>query len=338
MTGSGFFAYDESMQDPTAVIFLPALLHNCRTLSSLAGVPLIAVVKDDGYGHGAEHVAHALEREVSMFAVATADEGARLRVAGVLRDILVLTPPSCPEDALRAEAYGLVEAAGSFRTLGLCRGRVHLAVNTGMNRYGFHPRELRAACRLAQRRKLSVEGVFSHLYDAADIGVRTAQIATFSACAEEVRRFFPEAIRHLSATGGILAGDAPFDAVRPGIGLYGYAPAGFSCPLTPVMKVYADVLSSGAPFGGGAGYAHAPAGSGAFHTLGVGYGDGFFRKRGLGSVGALCMDACVRQGAAKVGARVCVMEDAAAYAAQYDTTAYEVLVRIGRGVRRVYER
>lgn len=326
------------MQDPTAVISLPALLQNFRTLSALAGVPLIAVVKDDAYGHGAERVAHALEREVLMFAVATVDEGARLRVAGIGKDVLVLTPPSCPEEALRAEAYGLIGTAGSFRSLGLCRGRVHLAVNTGMNRYGFHPREIRAACRLAKRRALAVGGVFSHLYDAANFEVRTAQIATFSACADMVRRFFPEALRHLSATGGILAGDAPFDAVRPGIGLYGYAPAGFSCLLTPVMKVYADVLSSGARYGGGAGYAHAPEGSDAFHTLGVGYGDGFFRKRGLGSVGELCMDACVRPGRAEVGTRVCVMDDAAAYAAQYGTTAYEVLVRVGRGVRRVYER
>ena len=338
MTGSEACAYHDDMQGPTAVISLPALLQNAHALKDLAGVPLIAVVKDDAYGHGAEQVAHALERDVLMFAVATVEEGARLKIAGIGRDVLVLTPPSCQEDGMRAAAYGLIMTAASFVTLGLCRGRVHLAVNTGMNRYGFHPLETARACRAAQQRGLQVEGVFSHFYDAADREARRAQIAAFSDCARIVRRNFPDALRHLSATGGILAGDARFDAVRPGIGLYGYAPDGFSCNLRPAMKVYADVLASGAVFGGGAGYAHAPHGCKVFHTLGVGYGDGFFRSGGLGAVDTLCMDACVRQGRHSFGERVCVLENAREYASAYGTTAYEVLVSVGRGAWRVYER
>lgn len=322
------------MQSPVAVVSLSAIVRNARLLKRRAGAALIAVVKNDGYGHGAAAVAHALSGEAAMFAVATVDEGAALRCAGILSDILVLTPPSCTEEGLRAEAYGLILAAGSMRSLAFCRGRVHLAVNTGMNRYGFAPQETGRACAEARSRGLRVEGVFSHYYAAADACARGAQNAVFEGCAACVRQHFPRAVRHIAATGGIAAGGALYDAVRPGLGLYGYGAEG----VLPAMKVYAEVLHGTERVGGGAGYARAPRGAARLYTLGVGYGDGFFRGEGLCGAGPLCMDACVRQGDAAVGERVCVLENAAAYAEKCGTTAYEALVSIGKGMRKVYER
>ncbi len=322
------------MQSPVAVVSLSAIVRNARLLKRRAGAALIAVVKNDGYGHGAAAVAHALSGEAAMFAVATVDEGAALRCAGILSDILVLTPPSCMEEGLRAEAYGLILAAGSMRSLAFCRGRVHLAVNTGMNRYGFAPQETGRACAEARSRGLRVEGVFSHYYAAADACARGAQNAVFEGCAARVRQHFPRAVRHIAATGGIAAGGALYDAVRPGLGLYGYGAEG----VLPAMKVYAEVLHGTERVGGGAGYARAPRGAARLYTLGVGYGDGFFRGEGLCGTGPLCMDACVRQGDAAVGERVCVLENAATYAEKCGTTAYEALVSIGKGMRKVYER
>lgn len=322
------------MQSPVAVVSLSAIVRNARLLKRRAGAALIAVVKNDGYGHGAAAVAHALSGEAAMFAVATVDEGAALRCAGILSDILVLTPPSCMEEGLRADVYGLILAAGSMRSLAFCRGRVHLAVNTGMNRYGFAPQETGRACAEARSRGLRVEGVFSHYYAAADACARGAQNAVFEGCAARVRQHFPRAVRHIAATGGIAAGGALYDAVRPGLGLYGYGAEG----VLPAMKVYAEVLHGTERVGGGAGYARAPRGAARLYTLGVGYGDGFFRSEGLCGTGPLCMDACVRQGDAAVGERVCVLENAAAYAEKCGTTAYEALVGIGKGMRKVYER
>lgn len=322
------------MQSPVAVVSLSAIVRNARLLKRRAGAALIAVVKNDGYGHGAAAVAHALSGEAAMFAVATVDEGAALRCAGILSDILVLTPPSCMEEGLRAEVYGLILAAGSMRSLAFCRGRVHLAVNTGMNRYGFAPQETGRACAEARSRGLRVEGVFSHYYAAADACARGAQNAVFEGCAARVRQHFPRAVRHIAATGGIAAGGALYDAVRPGLGLYGYGAEG----VLPAMKVYAEVLHGTERVGGGAGYARAPRGAARLYTLGVGYGDGFFRGEGLCGTGPLCMNACVRQGDAAVGERVCVLENAAAYAEKCGTTAYEALVGIGKGMRKVYER
>ena len=326
------------MQIPVAAVSLGAVRHNARVLSERARLPLIAVIKDDAYGHGAEAVAHALCGEAWMFAVSTVEEGARLAAAGVGKDILVLTPPLSRSDALRAAHYDLIVTAASYPSLALCAGmRAHLAVNTGMNRYGVSPQEALGAARRAAECRVAVEGVFSHLYDPADAAARRAQERVFAECARAVRSVFPDAVRHLAATGGIFAGGALFDAVRPGLGLYGYAPQPFSCgELCPAMRVDAFVSQNTLPFGGGAGYGAAGRRYASLHTLCAGYGHGFFREGGLGAVGTLCMDACVREGDVPFGARVCILKDAAAYAAQHGTTAYEVLTCIGRGTRKHY--
>lgn len=328
------------MQKPFAAVSLGAVRHNVHALSLRAGVPVIAVVKDDAYGHGAEVIAHAIADMVSLFAVSSVEEGARLRIAGIGQGVLVLTPLLSKQEAEQAAFYDLTVTAASFETLALCKGlRVHLAVNTGMNRYGFSPMQIGEACRLARELGIEAEGVFSHFYDASDASAVRAQTRAFSESARLVRTYFPHAMRHISATGGILAGGATFDAVRPGLGLYGYVPPPFAndLGLIPAMKVYAFVAQSVTPFGGGAGYAAAPKRFSALHTLCAGYGDGFFRSGGLGAVGKLCMDACVREGKLPFGTQVCVLDDAAVYAREHGTTAYEVLTSL-RGLRKCYDR
>ena len=157
------------MQKPFAAVSLGAVRHNVRALSLRAGVPVIAVVKDDAYGHGAEVIAHAIADMVSLFAVSSVEEGARLRIAGIGQGVLVLTPLLSKQEAERAAFYDLTVTAASFETLALCKGlRVHLAVNTGMNRYGFSPMQIGEACRLARELGIEAEGVFSHFYDASD--------------------------------------------------------------------------------------------------------------------------------------------------------------------------
>ena len=329
------------MQRPVAIVSLSALRHNVRALARKSSRPVIAVVKDDAYGHGAEIAAHEIADMVCMFAVATVDEGARLVTAGIARDVLVLTPVLCREEAMRARHYGLIVTAASFPSLAFCGGlRTHIAVNTGMNRYGFSPREIGRAAETAKSLNAHVEGVFSHLYEPSDPRAREEQTRAFAWCAQAVRGVFPGAMRHLCATGGILAGGEMFDAVRPGLGLYGYAPPPFAdtAGLRPAMKVCAYVAQNTRPYGGGAGYAAAPKAFSALHTVSAGYGNGLFRAGVPGSVGKLCMDAFVREGRLPFGTRVCVLEDAAAYAAQHGTTAYQTLGAVGKGTEKRYVR
>ncbi len=325
------------MYSTLAVINLDRIRSNAALFSAAVRRPLIAVVKDDAYGHGAEAVAHALQPQVSAFAVATSSEGASLRVAGISSDILVLAPPLFPEEAFRMRAYGLTAALSSLRSLRLYGGeggKAHIAVNTGMNRYGVRPERAGYLAKCARDAGVEVTGVFSHLYAPADKNAVEAQRARYEEGAARVREIFPNAVRHLGATGGGLAGEC-FDAVRAGIALYGYLPEGFSLPVKPAMRVYAYVAEERAVLGGGLGYNAAPENASRAYTLRFGYGDGFFRAGGLGE-GTLCMDACLRLGRARAGERRLIFCDAERYARAHGTTAYETLVSVGKSAVREY--
>ncbi len=320
------------MQELEAVVDLGRIRANARLIKKYAKKPLIAVVKDNAYGHGAEQVAHALSDMVCAFSVSTIDEGACLRTAGITAPILVFTPPLSREEAIRGAACDLTLTLSSFRSLSFMKGtgaRAHLAVNTGMNRFGVRPDRVGALCRAAKG-EVGISGVYSHLFLPEQKDIRLGQAAVFGRACEKVKSFFPDAVSHLSATGGILAGDcADFDLVRAGIALYGYLPHGFEgVPVKPVLKVYATVAESRTRCGDGAGYGYA-GDVGSLYTLRVGYGDGFFRVGGLG-VGDLCMDACVCAGRATAGRKKLIMRNAEEYASAHKTTAYEVLVNVTR--------
>ena len=266
-------------------------------------------------------------------------------VAQISLDTVIRNADLIAKQALRGSAYGLiltVSSLAAFHVLLRARARsgggfrVHLAVNTGMNRYGFRPERVRSACRLAVREGVSVEGVFSHYYAPECRADLNRQRAVFSEAAKIVREYFPDCIRHIAATGGVLAGGELFDCVRSGIALYGYLPAGFegALPVQPAMTAYAAVAQAGTYLGGGAGYGRAKKEYGKLYTLRLGYGDGFFRAGGPG-VGKLCMDGCVCEGETRFGRRKAVLIDVSDYARRMNTIEYEVLVSIGnRAVRR----
>lgn len=330
------------MQNVVARISLKTIKKNAALVIDRAHVPFIAVVKDDAYGHGAVRVALALQAQVSAFAVATVDEGAELRIAGIEKPVLVFTPPLDREDAIRMKAYRLTASVTSRESLALAKDvglDVQFAVNTGMNRYGFAPKDVFSAVREAKASSLRVTGVYSHFYMAEDERAREEQFALFCKCAEDVKGIYPDAVRHIAATGGLLAGEKyRLDAVRSGIALYGYLPCGFegALPVEAAAKVYASVSDAGLRVGRGAGYGFSN-GEPSFYTLRVGYGDGFFRSGKLGGCNALCMDACVRVGDARLGEQKLLLYDVSEYAKAMGTTEYEVLVRILRGAVKYYD-
>lgn len=338
------------MQNTLAVISLQTIVRNAQLVQSRAGVPLIAVVKDDAYGHGAERVSLEIEPHVDGFAVATVSEGVALRVSGIGKEILVLTPCLCEEEALCCAAYRLTPTVTSFASMRLLIRaskeyglpiRSQLKVNTGMNRYGFRPALVERACRDFIAAKGELSGVFSHFYSPEDEGAREKQFALFMQASEKVRKYFPTATRHLSATGGLLAGEKyHLDAVRCGIAIYGYLPRGFEgrLPVKPAMKLYAAVAQSGKFTGGGVCYGKANHRYGNLSTMRLGYGDGFPRMGKLGNINELCMDAYVQEGAAPFGKRLLVLSDVAAYARENGTIVYEALVNITKKAEKVYVR
>lgn len=330
------------MQPCRAVIRLDAIRGNAALLrAKAAGAKLCAVVKADAYGHGGAMVCQALTGVADCFAVALVEEGVRLRLAGISTDILVLVPPLSIEEAVRAALYGLTVSVGDGQDIALVsralagRGltvRVHLQVNTGMNRFGFEEAPFAALCGEGLPPCMRAEGVYSHFYAPHDAAVTREQFSRFCAFRARAEQAFGRLTAHIAATGGVLAAEGYcLDLVRPGIGLYGYAPQGFARGgLCPAMRVYAQVAANRIYRGGGMGYRSLRPRGDALAVVRCGYADGFFRR------GRLCMDAAVEESPRKKYERVCVLSDADECARACGTISYEVLVRAAARAERVY--
>jgi len=250
---------------------LGAIRRNARTLMrALDGAELWAVVKADGYGHGAVDVAAAaLGAGATALCVATVPEALALRQAlGSVR-ILVLGPTSSREIAdARDAALELVVADGEIPD-GV---RVHLKLDTGMGRWGLS--ELPAV-------GIDVVGLMSHLASAdCDVAFTETQIERFRAATEA----YPELTRHLANSAGALRYPAArFDAGRCGIALYGISPFGESAAadgLEPALRwdsqlAQVKLLQPGESTGYGRRFvAERPTWIG---IVPVGYADGFRR-------------------------------------------------------------
>ncbi len=319
--------------------------RNAAFFKAQSGVKLCAVVKADGYGHGGEEVTSALLGVADAFAVATVEEGIAVRLAACGRDILVLAPPWDEETAYALAANDLIVSVPSLTSARLVAetarkyrltARVHLKVNTGMNRYGMNANMLGRVCRfLSKTPWVRVEGVYSHLYR-EDEETANGQREKFLAAERVAKGYFPQAIAHLSATYGVGLGKAfAFDMVRVGLGLYGYAPA--PLPLERGMEVWAKVADARVYRYGGVGYGEPPPvkrGEG-LSVLRYGYADGFLR--GSGELNALCMDASFVRGRYVRGRELPVMTDAEQTAKEWGTIPYEVLCRATYRAERIYD-
>ncbi len=257
-----------ALRPTVAQIDLRALRANAEQARRLAeGREVIAVVKADAYGHGASAVARALAADgIGRFGVALAEEGRALREAGVEGEVLVLggfTEDQASEFIdlrLSAAVFHLDHAAALDRAARRAGTVVpiHVKFDTGMGRLGFAVGDAAAAfARLSECRGLKIEGVMTHFADAdlADPRYAREQIARFDAVADAARRAGVEIpIRHAANSAALIkgsrglggpSGDAPlYEAVRPGIMLYGCRPGpGVSGgALQPVLALTTKIL------------------------------------------------------------------------------------------------
>lgn len=350
------------MQKIVAEISLRKIEENAWYWKRRTGAKLCAVLKDDAYGHGAAETARALEEAADCFAVANAFEAAALS-AVTDKDVLVLTPPASVSEAEEIflcggiacadgeeSAADIVKAANALKkangkSLALKKARVHLKTNTGMNRYGCDGEELLRACRLLKGESgVRVEGIYSHLAGVKNFENAERQRRLFLQQCAAAKEYFPDLIRHLSATAGACAGkEYYFDMVRIGIGLYGYLPDGVTenIPVEPAMRVYAEAVRCRRYDFGVLGYGDRKEAKKTIHVIGAGYGSGFFRREENGMAGgknsgAPCMDATIRYGKRRRGDRVCVLDDADDAAKEAGTISYEVLCAVGKNAERIY--
>jgi alanine racemase len=343
-----------------------------------------AVLKADAYGHGAPAVARTLERaRVDGFCVALLEEAVELREAGIQAPILVMGGHygGAYEEVVARDLTPVVHDAGQVEAFArLVRSgvapkpaRVHLKVDTGMARLGVTMGELPALARaLAETPEVRVEGLMTHLAcaDAETHDGTGQQLERFEAATELLARHgIKPLLRHAANSAALLRSQAPLDAVRPGLALFGVAPrAGgreLATDLKPAMRVRTEVVAcrevaEGSPVGYGATWT-APRRS-RIATVPMGYADGLSRRvgnrghlivRGVRApiVGAVSMDMTMVDvtdvpGAA-VGDEVVVLGSqegpggrasisADEIAAHADTIAWEVLTSVSRRVPRFY--
>ena len=263
---------------------------------------IIAVVKTDGYGHGAVPIAHEIEDMPFLhgFAVATVEEALILRGSGIRKPVLVLgyTFPYCYEKMAREEIRPAVFREDMLEELGKAGtacGRpvkIHIKVDTGMSRIGIRPDEsgLAFVRKCAETPGIEIEGLFTHFAkaDEADKASARKQLETFLAFAGQIeeRLGIRIPVRHCSNSAGIVElKEANLDVVRAGITLYGLWP---SCEvkkdivsLHPVLSlksriVYIKELEAGMAVSyGGTFVAKEPM---QVATIPVGYGDGYPRS------------------------------------------------------------
>lgn len=235
-----------------------ALVKNAQFFKKLIDKSqLCAVLKNDAYGHGLKETASRICPYADFFAVGSVEEAEQILY--LKKDILLLLPQNGYETA-RAVADDLILTVDSFETLKRVDGvaknlrkkaRIHLKINSGMSRLGFEPHQIDDLLAMLGVSFVAVEGVFSHFYGVTQ-DTCDKQLEVFKQCADKIKRRFPDAIFHIANTSAaLLSTKYHLDAVRIGLGLYGYG----SELLTPAKKVYANVIATRyAPAGCVAGY------------------------------------------------------------------------------------
>ncbi|MCG9967633.1 alanine racemase [Pelotomaculum terephthalicicum JT] len=245
-----------------AEIDLDAIANNVREIRRVtkSTAKVLAVVKANGYGHGAVEVSRvALANGASWLGVARISEGVALRKAGLEAPVLVLSyiPPEQAGEVVRHRlsqavytremALVLAEAAARRGT----RAKVHIKVDTGMGRIGLMPGPdiVEEILRMAKIPNLEIEGIFTHFADAdaADKHYTNMQLERFLGITEELRRGGLDIpLKHAANSPALMEmPEAHLDMVRAGIIVYGLSPSDrfkqSSLKLIPAMSLKAKV-------------------------------------------------------------------------------------------------
>jgi alanine racemase len=246
----------------SARVDLEAIRANAAQLRRAAGgARLMAVVKADGYGHGAVPVARAaLEGGASWLGVATAAEVEELRAAGLAAPVLVMGPLVGDElrRAVAADADVAVWTAAALPALGRVaaatgrRPRVHLKLDTGMGRLGARPEDAEALASAAAGGEVDVVGLMTHFATADEIGGDNSaflaeQLVRFRGLTGRLAGRFPGVLLHAANSAATLREpSACFDMVRCGLALYGCSPFGHEPEqdgLRPAMSLVSHLAS-----------------------------------------------------------------------------------------------
>lgn len=372
---------DVNIRPVWAEVNLDNIINNINEIKkNINAEEIIAVVKANAYGHGAIDVAPILvESGADKLAVATLSEALELREAGIKVPILILgyTDVSFAEmlinNDIEQTVYSLdyaKELSKKAEALGKI-AKIHIAVDTGMGRIGFLPnkKSVEEVVEISKLINLKITGVFTHFSNAdeEDKSYAHNQIEKFNSFINEIeKREVNLGVKHISNSASIIdIEDAHYNAIRPGIILYGYYPSDYinkdKLKLMPALSLKCQVIHvKELPKGEYIGYGRKfrTERDSVIATLPIGYADGYIR--GLYGkaqviingklapvVGKICMDQCMVDvtdiGPVNVGDEVILLgegngikNNADDMAEILDTINYEILCMIGRRVPRIY--
>jgi alanine racemase len=266
------------------LIDLKALKENLKYIKEKAGVPVLAVVKADAYGHGLVPCARAAsEAGADYLGTALLEEAFTIREAGIKTPLLAwLNPPGLDfKKAVSQDIEIGVASLAAFDEVNAIAGaKIHLKVDTGMGRNGFSDEWPE----LLNRDLSNVVGVMMHFAraDEPNEAQNKLQMANFEARVAELHQRGIKPIRHIANTAATLSNEsAKYDMVRVGIAMYGMSPLGRDNNLKPIMKVRSKLvvvkeLPAGHPIGYGA--TAVTKQTTKIGIVGMGYADGIPRN------------------------------------------------------------
>ncbi len=228
----------------TIVVHLSKLDANLDAIDGRLkpGVQQMAVVKDNAYGHGIVDVAKHIAKRVEWFCVARASEGELLRKSGIKNPILVFEAPREETVSLYVD-FNLTATLSEVDSLSTLKEGTsfHINIDTGMHRLGVLPEDVsKLASALDKHPEKNCTGIYTHFYKADDPG--NSEVKEQLELFKSIRSKFPsEWLTHTANTGGIFHYrdlDLQFDAVRPGVCLYGYGAGEVDVPdLEPILDL-----------------------------------------------------------------------------------------------------
>lgn len=366
-----------------AEIDLSAISHNLKVIGKLVqGCSIIPVIKADAYGHGSVKVAERLLKDkVQFLSVAFTDEARLIREAGIKLPILVFFDPD-PDDVIKYNLIPVISDKKSALRLSEVAQRtkleipIHIKVDTGMGRLGFIGDEVKSICEIADLRGIRISGIMSHFSDSdsSEQSFAKLQIERFKFLKEQL---IEKGLRiekfHIANSAAIISlPESYFDAVRPGLMLYGVSPierpsasmevvSGYS--LLPAMSVKTRIISirrvpKGTPISYGRTFITQR--ESLIGVIAIGYADGFFRAfsnnasvlikgKRVPVVGRVCMDLTMvdltgigddvgeNEEVVILGRQGREFISASELAFRAGTIPYEILTSLGRGAYKLYK-
>ncbi len=322
---------DKWLKRTWAEIDLDKLRHNALAIAGKLspGCSMMAVVKADGYGHGAVEVSRSLADTADWFGVSNLEEAIQLRQAGVTKPVMILgyTPPGEVDRLARhriTQAVLSLDHAQRLSAAAQAAGvtiDIHIKADTGMTRVGLMVQDLKRDCKsideieaICRLPALNSEGIFTHFScsDEEDDSFTRQQFSRFMELLDALqKRGITFLWKHCCNSAATLRfPEMHLDMVRPGLSLYGLVPSGWMenlLPLRPVMSLKSKIsmvkeVQAGAFVSYGRTYE--TKGPTRLATVSIGYADGYSRRLSSKGVmlvkgqeapvvGRVCMDACM---------------------------------------------